>query len=107
MALANTTAADVLKNQGVRDKAIPVLNDFQWLSQSNSRPDKTLTQVQADVTALVAALQTAGATVTGGATQVTLTSGQKVNAVSVTGTGNFATFTIANGAITAIVLSAS
>lgn len=42
-----------------------------------------------------------------GTNQVTLTSGQKVNAVSVTGTGNFATFTIVGGAITAIVLSSS
>lgn len=107
MALANTTAADVLKNQGVRDKAIPVVNSFQRLSQSNTRLNKTLAQVQTDVTALIAALQNAGATTTAGATQVTLTSGVKVNAVSVTGTGNFATFTIANGAITAIVLSAS
>jgi hypothetical protein len=33
--------------------------------------------------------------------------GVKVNAVAVSGTGNFATFTVANGVITAIVLSAS
>ena len=36
-----------------------------------------------------------------------ITTAVKVNAVSVTGTGNFATFTVANGVITAIVLSAS
>lgn len=41
------------------------------------------------------------------ATQVVLTSGAKVNAVAVTGTGNFATPTIANGVLTGIVLSAS
>ena len=41
------------------------------------------------------------------ATQVTVSNAQKVNAVSVTGTGNFATFTVAGGAITGIVLSAS
>jgi hypothetical protein len=41
------------------------------------------------------------------ATKTIVTSGVKVNAVSVTGTGNFATITVANGVITAIVLSAS
>ena len=41
------------------------------------------------------------------ATKSIVTSGTKVNAVSVTGTGNFATFTVVDGAITAIVLSAS
>lgn len=42
-----------------------------------------------------------------GSTKTILTSGTKINAVSVTGTGNFATPTIVNGVITAIVLSAS
>lgn len=41
------------------------------------------------------------------ATKTIVTNGVKVNAVSVTGTGNFATFTVTNGVITAIVLSAS
>lgn len=41
------------------------------------------------------------------ATIATVANAAKVNAVSVTGTGNFATFTVANGVITAIVLSAS
>lgn len=41
------------------------------------------------------------------ATAALIASGDKVNAVSVTGTGNFATFTVANGVITGIVLSAS
>lgn len=40
-------------------------------------------------------------------TKTIVTSGAKINAVSVTGTGNFATITVANGVITAIVLSAS
>lgn len=39
--------------------------------------------------------------------QATVTNGAKVNAGTVTGTGNFATFTVAAGAITGIVLSAS
>lgn len=41
------------------------------------------------------------------ATKTIVTSGAKVNAGSVTGTGNFATITVANGVITGIVLSAS
>lgn len=41
------------------------------------------------------------------ATQAIVSNGVKVNAVSVTGTGNFATFTVVSGVITAIVLSAS
>jgi len=64
MALANTTAADVLANQNVRDALIPVLQDFQALAQSNSRPYKALADVQLDVTALVDALTAAGAALT-------------------------------------------
>lgn len=40
-------------------------------------------------------------------TQATVSNAQKINAVSVIGTGNFATFTVSGGAITGIVLSAS
>ena len=55
------------------------------------------------LTALSAALPAA----TPDPLKVTLTNGQKVNAGTVTGTGNFATVTVAGGAITGIVLSAS
>lgn len=41
------------------------------------------------------------------ATKTIVTSGVKINAVAVSGTGNFATITVAGGVITAIVLSAS
>lgn len=41
------------------------------------------------------------------ATVAPVVNGVKINAVSVTGTGNFATITVTNGVITAIVLSAS
>lgn len=41
------------------------------------------------------------------ATQAVVSDGVKVDAMSVTGTGNFATFSVANGVITGIVLSAS
>ena len=55
------------------------------------------------LTALAAALPAA----TPDPLKATVTNGTKVNAGSVTGTGNFATFTVAGGAITGIVLSAS
>lgn len=101
----STTATDL--NQAVRDKALPVLASFQRLSQSNSYTAETITEIQANITALIAAILAAGGT-TGGATdQVTLTSGTKVNATAVSGSGNFATPTIVNGVITALVLSAS
>ena len=65
MAISVANAAAVLTNQNVRDKAIPVLNDFQALSQSSSRlPGKPLTgtkSVKADVDALCTALVAAGA----------------------------------------------
>ena len=65
------------------------------------------TAVDAQAALSLAAFSAAGYSAVLPATQVTLSSGQKVNAVSVTGTGNFATFTIVAGAITAIVLSES
>lgn len=55
----------------------------------------------------IAASQAIGGTAALPATQAVVTSGVKVNAVSVTGTGNFATFKVAGGVITGIVLSAS
>lgn len=66
MALSVANAAAILLNQTVRDKAIPVLQDFQALSQSSSRlPDKALNgaapSVKADVDALMTALVAAGA----------------------------------------------
>lgn len=64
MAIANTNAANVLANQLVRDALVPVLQDFQQLSQSNSNVPKTLAEIQADVTALVDALTDAGADLT-------------------------------------------
>lgn len=62
-----------------------------------------------------AAIGTGTATVAAGvasnirlpATVAGVTSGVKINAGTVTGTGNFATITVANGVITGIVLSAS
>lgn len=64
MAMAIATAADAVKNQAVRDKAVDVLNAFQRMSQSNSRLNKALTgtvSVKTDVDALMTALVTAGA----------------------------------------------
>ena len=61
MALANSVAADVLKNQNVRDSLIKNLGNFQALSQSNSRLPKTLAQIETDAEALCTLLVTAGA----------------------------------------------
>lgn len=66
MAMSVANAAAVLLNQTVRDKAIPVLQDFQAMSQSSSRlPDKPIAgatpSVKADVDALCTALVAAGA----------------------------------------------
>lgn len=66
MAISVANAAAVLLNQTVRDKAIPVLQDFQALSQSSSRlPDKPIAgaapSIKADVDALCTALVAAGA----------------------------------------------
>lgn len=65
MAMSVANAAAILLNQTVRDKALPVLADFQALSQSSSRlPDKPLTgtiSIKTDVDALMTALVAAGA----------------------------------------------
>ncbi|MNW11413.1 hypothetical protein D3C71_2088630 [compost metagenome] len=66
MAMSVANAAAILLNQTVRDKAIPVLQDFQALSQSSSRlPDKAIAgaapSIKADVDALCTALVAAGA----------------------------------------------
>lgn len=81
------------------------------------------TTAMVDASAVVTVKNSAGTTVTGShtatvaagvlsdvklaSTIAAIASGTKVNAVAVTGTGNFATFTVVNGVITAIVLSAS
>lgn len=61
MAIVYATAPQVLACQTVRDLAIQVERDFQSLSQSNSRPTRTVAEMQATVTALRAALTAAGA----------------------------------------------
>lgn len=61
MAISYSTAAQVAACQTVRDLSRQVELDFQSLSQSNSRPQRTVAQMQATVTALRAALTAAGA----------------------------------------------
>lgn len=61
MALANTTAADLLKNQNVRDALVNLTKDFEELSQSNSHVNKTLAQIETKCEALCTLLVTAGA----------------------------------------------
>lgn len=56
---------------------------------------------------LLAQLKAAVDVATTTATQVVIATGQKIDLGAVTGTGNFGTFTIADGAITGVVLSES
>lgn len=61
MAIVYATAPQVLACQTARDLLIQCELDFQSLSQSNSRPVRTVAEMQATVTALRAALTAAGA----------------------------------------------
>lgn len=61
MAIQFQTAPQVLACQTVRDLLAQSLIDFRSLSQSNSRPVRTVAEMQATVTALRAALTAAGA----------------------------------------------
>lgn len=61
MALANSVAADVLKNQNVRDALVNLVKDFDELSQSNTHTRKTLAQIETKCEALCTLLVTAGA----------------------------------------------
>lgn len=61
MAISYSTAPQVLACQTVRDLLIRCLQDYQDLSQSNSRPTRTVAEMQATVTALRAALTASGA----------------------------------------------
>ncbi len=104
MSIATITAAQRVE---VRDACLSAALAMQRFTQSATTPRADETAEAAPVLAAAAsALEVAGAT---GllSTQVTLSSGVKVNAVSVTGSGNFATPTIVAGAITGIVLSVS
>lgn len=89
--------------QTLRKNAAAAISNLEGVKDAGGTPGTDLSAFFSD-----AATKTPGYVApTLPATQVTLSSGQKVNAVAVTGTGNFATFTIAGGAITGIVLSAS
>jgi hypothetical protein len=61
MAIAAGTAPQVLACQTVRDLLVQCLADYQQLSQSNSRPTRTIADMQTTVTALRAALTASGA----------------------------------------------
>lgn len=76
--------------------------DIPLASESNAAA-RAVVKAAAD-SAVVAATAIGGSLT---ATQAIVTSGAKINAGSVTGTGNFATITVAAGVITGIVLSAS
>lgn len=79
--------------------------DIPLASESNAAA-RAVVKAAADG-AIVAATAIGGSSAPLPATQAIVTSGAKINAGSVTGTGNFATITVAAGVITGIVLSAS
>lgn len=104
MSIATATEA---QREAIRSAAVALEHRSQHWAQNAATPNAAaVTSFQPIADATTAALAAAGYSgVT--ATQVILSSGVKVNAVAITGTGNFATPTIVNGAITGIVLSAS
>lgn len=90
-------------SQTMRKNVAHCISNLEGVVELGATPDTALSLFLAD-----AATKTPGYVEPVAPTNaVTLTDGQKVDAVSVTGTGNFATFTVVDGAITAIVLSAS
>ena len=104
MSIATITAAQRVE---VRDACSSAEQLMQKYTQSGTTPRADETALATPVlAAAAAALAVAGATGLP-STSAVVVSGVKINAVSVTGAGNFATFTVVGGAITAIVLSAS
>lgn len=104
MSISTITAAERVE---LRDATLTAALAMQRYTQSGATPRADeVAQAAPILNAAAAALTVAGATGLP-ATSAVVANGAKVNAVSVTGTGNFATFTVANGVITAIVLSAS
>ena len=75
---------------------------------ANLRTDpQVVAGVYQPIDTLLAQLKAAVDVATTTATQVVVATGQKVNLGTVTGTGNFGTFTIAGGVVTGVALSAS
>lgn len=94
---------DFTHGKTIRREVAHTISQVQIAVQQGATVDPTFAAFLAD-----AATKTPGYTAPAlPATQAVVANGAKVNAVSVTGTGNFATFTVANGVITAIALSAS
>lgn len=101
-----TVSATPAQRITARDKCA-IATKALWTVAQNSRTPSTAEGAVIDtaLTAASTALSALGAGLA--STAFLLQSGTKVNAVSVTGTGNFATPTIVGGVITGIVLSAS
>ena len=95
-----------------RNAGLNLANVCQPYAQSDLiLANEANTEARAEVKAVADAAVTAAVAIGGvvvlPATQAVVANAQKVNAGTVTGTGNFATFTVAGGVITGIVLSAS
>lgn len=104
MSIATITEA---QRNAIRTAAVALEHRTQHYAQNAATPSAAaVTSFQPLADAMTSSLAVAGYNGTT-TTQFILNSGVKVNAVAVTGTGNFATPTIVNGAITGIVLSAS
>lgn len=103
-----TVSATPAQRLAARDKCA-IATSALWPVAQNSYTPNAAEGAAIDVTLVAAAnaLGALGASATLPSTSFVLNSGVKVNAVSVTGSGNFATPTIVGGVITGIVLSAS
>lgn len=104
MSIATITAAQRVE---VRDATLTAALAMQRYTQSGATPRADeVTQATPLLNAAAAALTVAGASGLP-TTSAVVASGVKVNAGTVTGTGNFATLTVVAGVITGITLSAS
>lgn len=104
MSISTSTAAQRIT---LRDKAVIAEKMLQNFAQDSIVPNtEQITEIDAALTALTAALQAAGGVILPG-TQTIVTSTVKRPVGTVSGSGTFGTFTVANGVITGIVLSAS
>lgn len=109
MSYASVTAAQraavVRAAQRVITSAHQATSDYRTVNPV-AKP-QLVVDTYVPIDTLLAQLKTAVDVTTAAGAGAVVVNGAKVNAGTVSGTGNFATFTVVNGAITGIVLSAS
>lgn len=104
----STVSATPAQRITARDKCFIASDALQAVAQNSFTPSADEgAAIDVALVAAATALGALGASAALPSTSFVLNSGVKVNAVAVTGTGNFATPTIVGGVITGIVLSAS